>query len=47
MAHLADAQRITRFVSWCASGKLNPNTQPLAEADRCAHWILEAGSKNG
>jgi mitochondrial fission protein ELM1 len=45
MAHLADAQRITRFVSWCASGKLNPNTQPLAEADRCAKWILGAGSK--
>jgi uncharacterized protein len=41
IARLADARRITRFVSWCAHEKLNPNTQPLAEADRCAHWILE------
>lgn len=40
IASLADTQRITRFVSWCANGKLHPNLQPLAEADRCAHWIL-------
>jgi len=41
MAQLADAQRVTRFVNWCAHGKLHPNTQPLAEADRCAHWMIE------
>lgn len=46
IARLADAQRITRFTSWCAHGKLNPNTQPLAEADRCAAWILEWLKKN-
>ena len=40
IAHLADAQRITRFVAWCAHGKLHPNLHPLAEADRCADWIL-------
>ena len=40
IANLADTQRITRFVSWCANGKLHPNLHPLAEADRCAHWIL-------
>ncbi|MDP2030645.1 MAG: mitochondrial fission ELM1 family protein [Thiobacillus sp.] len=41
IARLADAQRITRFTSWCAHDTLHPNTQPLAEADRCATWILE------
>lgn len=41
IAELADAKRVTRFVSWCAHGTLHPNTQPLAEADRCAEWILE------
>ena len=41
ISELADAQRITRFVSWCAHGTLHPNLQPLAEADRCAGWILE------
>jgi mitochondrial fission protein ELM1 len=41
IAHLADAQRITRFASWCAHGTLHPNLHPLAEADRCAGWILE------
>ena len=41
IAHLADTQRITRFASWCAHETLHTNTQPLAEADRCAHWILE------
>jgi mitochondrial fission protein ELM1 len=41
IARLADAQRITRFVRWCAHGTLYPNTQPLAEADRCAAWILD------
>lgn len=40
IARLADAQRVTRFISWCAHGKLHPNLHPLAEADRCAHWIL-------
>jgi uncharacterized protein len=28
IADLADAQRITRFVNWCAHGKLHPNTAP-------------------
>lgn len=41
ISDLAEAQRITRFVSWCAHGALHPNLQPLAEADRCAVWILE------
>lgn len=41
VATLADARRVTRFTAWCASGALHPNTQPLAEADRCATWILE------
>ncbi|MHB1145469.1 MAG: mitochondrial fission ELM1 family protein [Thiobacillus sp.] len=41
IAQLADAQRITRFVNWCAHGALHPNLHPLAEADRCAEWILE------
>ena len=40
IARLADAQRITRFITWCASGTLHPNRYPLAEADRCADWIL-------
>lgn len=41
IARLADAKRITRFVTWCAHGTLHPNLSPLAEADRCAEWILE------
>ncbi len=41
IAHLADAQRITRFITWCAHGTLHPNQHPLTEADRCAAWILE------
>lgn len=41
IAHLADAHRITRFVRWCAHGTLHPNAHPLAEADRCAAWILD------
>jgi hypothetical protein len=41
IAHLADAQRVTRFANWCAHGTLRPNTHPLAEADRCAAWVLE------
>ena len=41
IAQLADARRITRFVNWCAHGILQPNLQPLAEADRCAEWILK------
>ncbi|MFN3751956.1 MAG: mitochondrial fission ELM1 family protein [Thiobacillus sp.] len=41
IAELADAARVTRFVSWCTHGKLHPNTRPLAEADRCAAWILQ------
>jgi len=40
IADLADSRRITRFVDWCAHGRLHPNLQPLAEADRCAAWIL-------
>lgn len=40
IAQLADARRITRFVKWCASDNLYPNQHPLAEADRCATWIL-------
>ena len=41
IARLADAQRITRFVNWCAHNTLHRNLHPLAEADRCAAWILE------
>jgi hypothetical protein len=41
IAQLADARRVTRFANWCASGTLPPNLHPLAEADRCAEWILE------
>ena len=41
IAQLADAQRITRFANWCAHGALHPNLHPLAEADRCAAWIIE------
>ncbi len=41
IARLADAQRITRFANGCANDKLQPNTYPLAEADRCAVWILD------
>lgn len=41
IAHLAEAQRITRFANWCAHGSLHLNLRPLAEADRCAAWILE------
>ncbi|MBW8307630.1 MAG: mitochondrial fission ELM1 family protein, partial [Thiobacillus sp.] len=41
IAQLADAQRVTRFANWCAHGTLQPNTHPLAEADRCADWILK------
>lgn len=40
IARLADAHRVTRFANWCAHGALHPNAQPLAEADRCAAWIL-------
>lgn len=40
IARLADTQRITRYISWSAHGKLHPNLHPLAEADRCAEWIL-------
>ena len=47
IAQLADAGRVTRFGRWCAHGKPHPNLHPeghkhpLAEADRCAQWILE------
>lgn len=41
IAQLADVQRITRFENWCAHGTLHPNTHPLAEADRCADWIIK------
>lgn len=40
IADLADAHRITRFVQWCAYGKLNPNPSPLAEADRVAAHLI-------
>lgn len=40
IARLADAQCVTRFISWCAHGQLHPNLHPLTEADRCAEWIL-------
>jgi mitochondrial fission protein ELM1 len=40
IAQLADDKRVTRFIAWCAHGTLHPNPQPLAEADRCAAWIL-------
>lgn len=40
IARLADAKHVTRFIRWCAHGKLHPNLHPLAEADRCAQWIL-------
>ncbi|MCA1925486.1 MAG: mitochondrial fission ELM1 family protein [Thiobacillus sp.] len=46
LADLADARRITRFIQWCAHGTLYPNTQPLAEADRCAAWLLACLKKN-
>jgi mitochondrial fission protein ELM1 len=45
MSHLADAQRITRFANWCVHGALHPNLHPLAEAERCAGWILEWQNK--
>ena len=47
IAQLADAQRIARFASWCAHEKPHPNLHPewhkhpLAEADRCADWIVK------
>jgi mitochondrial fission protein ELM1 len=41
ISHLADAQRITRFTNWCVHGALHSNLRPLAEADRCAEWILK------
>lgn len=41
IARLAEGQRITRFARWCAHGALHPNIHPLAEADRCAAWILD------
>ena len=41
ISHLAEARRITRFAHWCAHETLHPNTQALAEADRCAAWILQ------
>ena len=46
VAELADAHRITRFIQWCAHGTLYPNTVPLAEADRCANWILACLKRN-
>ncbi|MDQ1314090.1 MAG: uncharacterized protein QG662_199 [Pseudomonadota bacterium] len=41
ISRLAESQRITRFANWRDRGTLRPNPQPLAEADRCAEWILE------
>ncbi|ODU13886.1 MAG: hypothetical protein ABS91_00675 [Thiobacillus sp. SCN 64-35] len=46
IADLADAHRITRFIQWGTRGALYPNTMPLAEADRCAAWILPCLKKN-
>lgn len=41
VAGLIEARRITSFAQWHAGGTLSANAQPLAEADRCAAWILE------
>jgi mitochondrial fission protein ELM1 len=41
MAQLADAHQITRFVSWCAHNRFHPKPPMLAEADRCATWLLQ------
>jgi mitochondrial fission protein ELM1 len=41
IAQLADTARITRFISLCAHGVMHPNPHPLAEAERCADWILK------
>lgn len=41
IAQLVDARRVIPFAQWRAEGALHTNTQPLAEADRCAEWILE------
>ncbi|MDO9636546.1 MAG: mitochondrial fission ELM1 family protein [Thiobacillus sp.] len=41
IAQLAESQRITRFANWCANDELQPNTHPLAEADRCAQSIVQ------
>ena len=38
---LAHDGRVTRLASWRATGTLRRATPPLAEAQRCAHWILE------
>lgn len=40
ITHLAQIHCITRFNGWMAHGRLHPNVHPLAEADRCAHWIM-------
>lgn len=46
VARLADAGRVTRFTAWCAQetpypGLRRKTNPPLAEADRCAAWILD------
>jgi uncharacterized protein len=38
---LAEDGRVTGFAHWRERGTLLPNVHPLAEADRCAGWILE------
>lgn len=38
---LAHDGRVTRLANWRATGTLRRATPPLAEAQRCAHWILE------
>jgi mitochondrial fission protein ELM1 len=43
---LADAGRITRFADWRTTGTLPRAAPPLAEAERCAHWIIEWLKKN-
>lgn len=46
VAQLADAGRVMHLASWRATGTLPRATPPLAEAERCAHWILEWLRKN-
>ncbi len=46
IAGLADDGQVTRFADWCAHGRLPRAAAPLAEAARCAHWILEWLKRN-
>jgi mitochondrial fission protein ELM1 len=38
---LTHAGRLTRLADWRATGTRRHGAPPLAEAERCAHWILE------